>query len=135
MTTTVSSLTVSDASGVFLNTDDFAESCTLYPGGDRHRSTSFTGQVFRDDEEGTREVHGDGVVLNQEQGERVRRSITIDCLATLDIDDTRDPPDLVKTSAGEVFVVKRILGRDSAMQRVRCVRVDKIKEAYPTRRG
>lgn len=129
---TLASILVSDASSVFLNTDDFAESCILYPGGDPNLAETFTGQVFRDDEEGTREVLGDGVVRDQDGGDRLRRSITIDCLATVGFDDTRDPRDKVKVGT-ETFVLIRIMGRDSAMQRVRCARVDILTDFFPRR--
>ena len=114
--------------GVFLPTESgaasgFNELVTFYPAySDADKSLNVNVIVVRDDEEGTREVRGDGVVLNQREGKGVRRSIKIECAASVAVREKQDEkrPDIFKVGT-EFWAVKRILGRDDDMQTVLCV--------------
>lgn len=101
---------------------DFSELITFYPRWSEADKVTVNAVVIRDDEEGTREVRGDGVVLNVREGRAVRRSIKIDCnvsVAVREVQPTQKPDCFVV--GGEIFVVKRILGRDDDLQTVLCV--------------
>ena len=132
---TLASIITNDADDVFLNTDEFAETVTFYPGGDPSKSSSLTAIVVWDDLEGTRESHGDGVTLERDQGTAVRQSVKVECAATVDVSDTRRPNDLFKLADSTMVVVKRILGKDGGMQTVLCVRRDTVSLRRPTKSG
>lgn len=123
---TLSDLISSDASDVFLNATEFAESTTFYPGGDPSQATTVTAVVVQDDLEGTREAPGDGVILERGHGTVIRESYKIECAASVDVDPTRRPHDLFKLADGTVVMVKRVLGRDAGMQTVWCTRRDDV---------
>ena len=128
---TLKSMIASDAAdgGVFLpkdsdgNATDFNELVTYYPRWDRYRKvTNVNCVVVRDNEEGTREVRGDGVVVNHRNGKNVRRSIMIECSAALDVRETQpdEAPDVFLID-GEYWPVKRIMGRDADLMTVLCI--------------
>jgi hypothetical protein len=125
-----------DVTNVFLNEDEFAETVTLYPRGDVASKVEFLGVVINDNLEGTREAHGDGVVLNHNAGIAIRESIRIECAASVDISATRRPQDLLKTEDGEMWVVKRVTGRDTdGMQTVLAAKREDVTIRKPVRSG
>jgi len=119
---TLASQIVSDATGVFLNKDDFAEDTTFYPAGDQSQASTVTAVVVEDDLEGTRESWGDGVTIERDQGTAIRRSYKLEVAATVDVDDSRRPVDLFKLADGTMVAVKRILGIDGGLQTVLCTK-------------
>jgi len=132
---TLKTTMAADVADVFLDTDGHAESVTFYPAGSEDNKSTVTAVVDRSHEEGSREVHGDGLVRNRPQGERLRRSIVLELSTDVAVDDTRrEHRDYFKVDS-EMFVVQRILGRDDDMQSVLCVRVDPIREKQPAMRG
>lgn len=105
------------------NPDGFNELVTFYPRGAEENKSTVNVTVVQDNEEGTREVRGDGVTLNTREGRSTRMSIVIECAADLDVADSQNQhcPDLFKVG-GELYAVKRILGRDAYMMSVLCSR-------------
>lgn len=118
--------------GVFFPNDDsgdpsgFNEDLTFYPKWDQSQKSTVNCVVVRDDEEGTREARGDGVVLNNREGRSTRRSIKVECAASLAVrsDQPETKQDVFVDGNGEIWVVKRILGRDDYLQTVLCIHND-----------
>ena len=132
---TLKSIIAADASTVFLNTDEFADTVAFYPGGLSASHSHVPAVVVWDDLEGTRESHGDGVTLNRDQGFAVRQSVKLELSVSVAVDDTRVPPDLFKLADGTMVVVKRILGKDGGTQTVLCVRRDNVTVRKPVKSG
>jgi hypothetical protein len=121
----------SDAANVLLNTEDMSETITVYKKGDQNLSFTTTANVHRSAEEGSMQFHGDGPMRRGEEGERLRRTIMISVFDTVDISDTREPPDRIKLSTGEMFRVLRVTGRHARMLDFLCVRTDTLREKHP----
>jgi hypothetical protein len=132
---TLATLITSDAADVFLDTDEFAETVTFYPGGESGSKSTLTAIVVWDEMEGTRESHGDGVTLERDHGTAVRSSIKLEISASVGVDDTRRPADLFKLADGTMVVVKRVLGKDGGMQTVLCTRRDDVTIRRPVKSG
>lgn len=132
---TLAEIITADASDVFLDTDEFAESVVFYPGGESINSSTITAVVVWDDLEGTREAHGDGVVLEKDSGTAVRQSVKLEISVSVDADDTRRPADLFKLADGTVVALKRILGKDGGMQTLLCTRRSDVTIRRPVRSG
>ena len=134
---TLASDIISDASAVFLDTDEFAESISWYPKGVLGDLETITAIVTRDHEEGTREAHGDGVVNDeQEAGRTIRTSLVIEVLATVAITDPPEDmrPDLFAID-GKTWALKRVLGRDDGLQTLLVVRTDVVSKRFNPRSG
>ena len=134
---TLSDDIVTDASSVFLDTDDFAESIKFYKRGKRDTEETVTAIVNRDHEEGTREAHGDGVVNEEHRaGYALRKSLVIEVLATTDITDPPDDmaPDMWKID-NEMWASKRVLGRDDGLVGILVVRKDRVSSRGNPRSG
>lgn len=117
------------AGGVFLpldddgNPSDFNELVWFYPQWSENDKEQVNAVVVNDHLEGTREVHGDGVVFERPEDVALRESIVIECPASVNVrtEQTKENPDGFKV--GDVmYVVKRITGRDDEMQSVLCIR-------------
>lgn len=134
---TLKSDIVSDATSVFLDTDEFAESITFWPKGVIADAETITAVVNRDHEEGTREAHGDGVVNDEHMaGHKIRTSLVLEIAATVSINHPpgRFGPDLFKID-GETWALKRILGRDDGLVAILVVRTDKVTSRFNPRSG
>lgn len=123
---TLKSQMVSDAANVLLNTSEHAENVWLWPSSNRSAARQVLAIVHQDALEGSRESPGDGRRLNNADGYALRESVVLDVLATAGIKDEQDPrkPDVFLVN-GEAFAAKRVLGRDSGMVTVLCVRVQR----------
>ncbi len=114
---------VSDATAVFLDTDDFAETWVMYPKGKIEDKTTVTLVPHLDGLDGTREVPGDGRVLNLERSRSVRLSGILSLPATITITEAPEREvDVFQAPGGRVWTVKRVLGEDAGMQDVLVVR-------------
>jgi len=128
--------------GVFLPVDSgaapngFNQLITFYPKGVSADAETVNAVVIKDDEEGTREVRGDGVTLNERNGRAVRRSVKVECNVSVLVRDTQteQTPDMFVID-GEVWPVKRILGRDLYMQTVLCVHRENVSVRNENRVG
>jgi hypothetical protein len=109
-----------DVASVFLNTDEHATAVWFYP-----KSL-----------EGTREAKGDGVVFDRADGYANRESVILDMAASVAIEDPPNPkrPDMFLIG-GEIFCVKRVMGRDDDMQTVLVVRRTDQLDRRQTRTG
>lgn len=128
---TLKELMAADAlpGGVFLPLDDddlpsdFNELVWFYPEWSEGNKVQINAVVVYDHLEGTREVHGDGVVFERSDDRSLRESIIIECQSSVAVrtEQTKDNPDGFRV--GEVmYVAKRILGKDADMQSVLCIR-------------
>lgn len=115
-------------------TNGFSETLELIPAGVYANVVEFDGVWDAGAEEGRNQTEGDGVGLEKRGGRRVRHTIVVECSAAVAIDETRDPPDMIKRGT-EIVQVKRIISRDADMMSVECVRVDGIRSRRPERRG
>jgi hypothetical protein len=114
---TLESLMTSDVDAVFVQADDFAVAAEYHLGDGLGAAKSGDVLFIRDAMEGTREVQGDGRVLNQEKGHRLRESAIIDCKS--------DWPVVVYNGHGKTvsffkisavrWMVKRIISQDEDM--------------------
>lgn len=124
---------LSEASTIFLDRDEFAEDVVFMPHGKLADSFSALAIVDMDSLPGSNEVRGDGRVQHKKPGTRIRKSVMIECLTTLNIREHRSPKDAIivfpsKTehdlftassdpdfSLGDKYVLKRMMGRDAGM--------------------
>lgn len=117
----------------------FGVTITLWPFGDVAQKTTFTGVAVRDGEEGTREVHGDGVAIDERhEGKVVRASVIVECATSVAIQDAPDTirPDLIKLPDDDrVYTIKRITSRDDDMMAFLAVHATKVSERAKARRG
>jgi hypothetical protein len=132
---TLKGLINDDVDTVFLNSDEFAETVTFYPGGASASHSHVLAVVIWDELEGTRESHGDGVTLERDQGTAVRQSVKLEMSVDVAVDDTRRPADLFKLADGTMVAVKRIIGKDNGMQTVLCTRRDNVTIRRPVKSG
>jgi hypothetical protein len=125
-----------DVASVFLNTDEHATAVWFYPKGDRNSATSVTVIPSEGSLEGTREAKGDGVVFDRADGYANRESVILDMAASVAIEDPPNPkrPDMFLIG-GEIFCVKRVMGRDDDMQTVLVVRRTDQLDRRQTRTG
>lgn len=129
---TLKSQMLADVSGVFLNTDEHAETVTLYPAGAAGPASEISVIVTQDALYGTNETVGDGWTLNDSNGYSIRESIIIEASADAGFQDEQDPrtPDVIVLADGSVYAAKRILGRDNGAVSVLCVRMQKQLTRY-----
>lgn len=130
----LSSQIAADVAGVFLDTGDFAEQLTLWPGGDQAAETTVTAIVERDKEEGENQNPGDGFSFEDDRGKILRRSIEIHVAEAVDLDDARDPPDLILVD-GRYWANKRRIAHAAGITTWRFVRADKLVSRKSSRRG
>jgi len=135
---TLKELMTADAApgGVFLplddadNPSDFNELVWFYPQWSEAHKVQINAVVVHDHLEGTREVHGDGVVFQRPEDLSLRESIIIECQASVGVRtlQTTENPDGFKVGT-TMYVVKRILGKDDDMQSVLCIlrQPDKVR--------
>ena len=110
----------------------------FYPRYDKAKKVRVNVIVVQDDERGTNQVDGDGVTFNNEKTRAYRRSIQIECQATLDITEPPPPtnPDVFKLDDDDtVWIVKAIDGRDEVTMTVRCVDRDVTEQRRQDRVG
>lgn len=126
-----------DVTNVFFDEDEFAEDADFYPAGVAADKVNTTVIVHHDDKEGSREVPGDGRVLERDTGRKIRRSVQMDVPASLAVSDTREgDKDMIKlTTSGEIYYVKRIVGRDADVLTLLCVRTNDVLDRRSARRG
>lgn len=107
------------------NASGFNKLVWFYPAWSEENKVQVNVIVDEDDVEGTREVRGDGVAINTREGRSVRRTIKIECPATLPVRQVQPKslPDVFKVD-GELFPVKRIVGQDDYTQTVLCIHRD-----------
>lgn len=122
------------AQALFLDTERFAETLALAPSGIWANAVEFAGVWDAGDEEGRNQEEGDGVILEKRGGRRTRHIVVVECSVSVGIDETHDPPDMIRRGT-EIVQVKRIIGRDADMMSVECVRVTQIRSRRPDRRG
>ena len=91
---------------------------------------------------GSNETRGDGVVNEKRNGNSIRESITIEVRFDAPISDiqSRLKPDRIILPAeepfnGDIFKVKRMLGKDHGMKAFVCVRVIDTFKVSPSVRG
>lgn len=139
MSLTLQEQIAADTLGVFLNTDtssvggqqSFAQQVWHWPGGDESKSVKVPAVVIEDELEGTNQVEGDGREFHTEQGVRNRKTITLHLDRSVPVAETDGKGShsafVVQYADGEeaLYHAKRIIGRDAAMQRVSCVKVEK----------
>lgn len=114
--------------GVFFPTDSddnptgFNELVTFYPKYDRTQKQTLNVKVNRNALVGTREVRGDGVVLNHRNGRRTRQSITIKVLAAVSVMQSQPStnPDAFLVD-GQIWFVKRIVKQTAYSKTLLCV--------------
>lgn len=109
---------------------EFAESVEFWPKGvEDDKTTIKTAFVFSDNEEGSREVQGDGRVLYNQDGAALRHTIMIEVPAATAVRDVQplQKPDQFKWN-DKLYNVKRITGRDDQSMTVVCVRKVMLRE-------
>ena len=106
--------------------EHLAETVVRYPLGVQAHAVNVTAIVNRAAEIGTNEVSGDGVVLDDRYGERVRRSYTLDLAASVAV-DLRD----TWLIGGEKWFTRRVIGRDQSTQTVLIVRNEGGRTVQP----
>lgn len=122
---------------VFADTEYFAETATLYPGGDRHYPTNESITVVFDEDllEGVQEnVRGDGRQHYDRNDKKIRDSVYTEIAATANIDETRSPPDMLQVGT-TFYNLKRILGKDHSMMLCHWVKTDHIITTRTQKRG
>lgn len=134
------------AGGVFFPVDSgenpsgFNAIVYFFPRGERGAKQEVPAIVDYDHLEGSREAHGDGVVLDRAEGLMVRESVVLEIPASVAVatDQLPESPDLFKIGTGEdaeLYAVKRILAKDEYLQSVLCIRRQDIRTRYRTRQG
>lgn len=129
---------IDDVTDVFMNTDEHAEEWTWYPKSVVADAIPVRVVPSLAQLEGTREVQGDGRLLEQDAGTRLRESPQIEISSDYDITESDGKGhvfDQFKDRAGRIWNAKRVIGRDHAMQRVLVVRATEKVTRYQRRRG
>jgi hypothetical protein len=133
--TTLKAQIAADVSTVFINTDEFADALTLYVDSTTGvGNVTFNGVVEPYDLEGTREAHGDGVVLERDAGRALRQSIRITCAASVALSDKQRRQQVLKWGS-DYYAVQRIIAKDDYFQIVICVRTDKVTTKHLVKSG
>lgn len=124
------------ANAIYLDPDRMGDEAYFYPGGVADRREAVNVIWDAAGLQGTNQEQGDSINLESDGGRRIRETVIIECPVTLDVDDTRVPPDLFRLKdTNELAAVKRITGRDSALMSVLCVRTKELNTRRPSRRG
>jgi hypothetical protein len=120
------------------NPSDFNQTIYYYPEADGEQKTTVNAIVSENSLEGSREAHGDGIVLNKPHGRAVRESISIWISNTTDITirkvQPHKHPDCFQVD-DEFYVVKRVLGRGIGFKKVICIRTEHASIRNYTRSG
>lgn len=113
------------------------EDVWLVPDGDLLQRRPLTAVVDWSAEAGSNQVRGDGTSeLNQDRGRSIRRSVIIDIPVTTAVqEDGKDKFQITNptTDELELYSVKRVVGRDAALQSVLLVKQIE-HQAQPGRR-
>jgi hypothetical protein len=125
-----------DVNAVFLNTEEFAKRVWWYPNGEDTNKKRINIIDISDQLEGTREVAGDGRVLDRRDGVRVRRSSLwwMSVKYAISEQDGKQGQDWFDDD-GAWLVVKRVVSRDHAMQKVLVIEVDQPVTRVQQRHG
>lgn len=118
--------TIANDTFIVLNEEDNAEEVTVYPDGNPLKAFTATAVVLREAEQGRNEIWGEGQRVEDERGKKIRRTVRLRMLSSINLDDTRK--DRIKLANGTVVFVKRIDGRGSTsgFMIVRGVYSDKV---------
>ena len=92
--------------------DTFGEDIEHWPLGDRSKKVTIKAVEVEDDLSGSREVRGDGVTFNKEEGASIRQSKILEVLATVAVKELKDSFNF----GGTVWSLKRVTGRDDGLQ-------------------
>ena len=126
---TLASQISADATAIFLETDDFAQTITRYAGGSTGSSSTITCIVDLDDEE-----QGQGTAIEDERGTKIVRYGRLDMLSTQTIvvnEQGRDSDTFLIDS--ELWCAVRFDGRDgiAGMKTLIIRRDEKISAKHP----
>ncbi len=119
---------------VYFNTNEFADTITHYPQNDRGAGRTITVIDVSDQLEGTREIPGDGVVLETEFGERIHESKILELPVSVPITVHKQPQDTFLVG-GQIWQAIRVIGKDADTQSVWVARTSKLLSRRDQRRG
>lgn len=141
---TLRSMMAADAvsGGAFLpndsdgNPDGFNQTVYFYPRGNLGAKATVNAIVDQGHLEGTREALGDGVVLDRHEGRSVRESLVLEIPAAVGVATNQHHTDVdLFKIGGEMYAVKRIVGRDDYMQAVLVVKRKDLETRQFNRNG
>jgi hypothetical protein len=116
-----------DATNVFLNTDDFAETIRHYIAGVEGTYEDIPAIVNEDEETRDAQGTGDAMQLDTQEGSQVTRFVRLELHSDIEVTESGESltPCRFRLADTRQCIAIRILGRDTATQTVLCSLIDR----------